>query len=88
MTFNEQVQRLLEAFDGLAPYLSPKPKAAKSGMNNGPTTGDMSTKGVAGFPNQGVQNVSITLPTEKDLKNFPRKNKPRSRRKLRNKVVG
>ena len=74
MKFDNIISQLLEDFNVSPKYVN----ANRPTPNNGPTTSTMTTKGIAGFPNQGVQTISV---------NLPGKNKPRSRRKLRNKVV-
>jgi hypothetical protein len=74
MKFDNIVIQLLEDFN-VGPL---NVNANRPTPNNGPTTSTMTTKGVTGFPNQGMQTVSV---------NLPGKNKPRRRRKLRNKIV-
>ena len=74
MKFDNIVSQLLEDFNVSPKYVN----ANRPTPNNGPTVSTMSTKSIAGFPNQGIQTISIDL---------PRKDKPRRRRKLRNKIV-
>jgi hypothetical protein len=74
MKFDARVEEILESHNVFPKQVN----AVRPSPKNGPTTDTMTTKGVAGFPDQGIQTVSIDLPG---------KGKPGRRGKLRNKKV-
>ena len=78
MKFNDTVQKLLEAFDGIAPYLSPKFQNAvqNNTKKTNTTAGDLNNT----FPFSDKPISGKLLPNKKDIKKLKKsKNSPKEK---------